>query len=57
MNTTFTAVCIPTPESRTILNLVKQQMAAVGVDQTNTFLDQGSLVSEVLTKSCNYQGS
>ena len=55
--TSFTAVCIPTAESRKILGLIKQQMATVGMTMTNEFLDQGALVNKVLTKTGDYEAS
>jgi len=55
--TSYQAVCIPTGESRKILGLVKEQMAKAGLTQTNEFLDQGTLVNQVFTKTGNYQAS
>jgi peptide/nickel transport system substrate-binding protein len=45
---TFTLTCVPTEESRQLLNLVKQQAAKVGLTADLEFVDQGSYVDKLL---------
>jgi ABC-type transport system substrate-binding protein len=51
----YTAICIPTDESRRVLGIVEQQMEAAGMQVTNEFKDQGSYVNQIFSKSGDYQ--
>ena len=51
----FTAICIPTDESRRVLGLVQDQMKKAGMTVTNEFKDQGSYVNQIFSKSGDYQ--
>jgi peptide/nickel transport system substrate-binding protein len=44
----FTMTCVPTEESRQLLNLVKQQAAKVGLEIDLEFVDQGAYVDKLL---------
>jgi peptide/nickel transport system substrate-binding protein len=44
----FTLTCVPTEESRQLLNLVKQQAAKVGLEADLEFVDQGAYVDKLL---------
>jgi ABC-type transport system substrate-binding protein len=51
----FTAICIPTDESRRVLGLVQDQMKKAGMTVTNEFKDQGSYVNQIFSKSGDYE--
>ena len=44
----FTLTCVPTEESRQLLNLVKQQAEKVGLEAELEFVDQGAYVDKLL---------
>ena len=46
--TTFTFTCVPTDESRQLLNMVKQQAQKVGLVADLEFVDQGAYVDKLL---------
>ena len=51
---TFTLTCVPTEESRQLLNLVKQQAAKVGLEADLEFVDQGAYVDKLLGADHNF---
>jgi peptide/nickel transport system substrate-binding protein len=51
----FTAICIPTDESRRVLGLVQTQLEKAGMKVTNEFKDQGSYVNQIFSKTGDYE--
>ena len=52
--TSFTLTCVTSDQSRSLLAIVKRQLAAVGLNADLTFVDQGAYVNQLLGAAHDY---